>query len=105
MTSQTPQVILIDLDGTIQGDVAPQLREYNLIRHLKLKNSTKKSHKNDYIKGLLRPYFIDFIRLMKTKYHNKVELFIYTASEKTWAHYTESKRNGLLFVSYFYFSF
>ena len=25
--------------------------------------------------------------MMKTKYHNKVELFIYTASDKTWAHY------------------
>lgn len=88
MTSvQTPHVILIDLDGTIQGDVAPQLREYNLLRNLKLKISTKKSHINDYIKGLLRPYFIDFIRLIKSKYDNKVELFIYTASDKTWAHY------------------
>lgn len=85
--TQTPYVILIDLDGTIQGDVTPQLREYNLIKNLKLKSSLKKSHRNDYIRGLLRPYFIDFIKLIKNKYAGKVELFIYTASDKTWAHY------------------
>lgn len=87
MTHSTPYVILIDLDGTIQGDISPQLKEYNLIKHLKLKNSTKKSHKNDYIKGLLRPFFTDFIRLMNKKYDGRVELFIYTASDKKWAHY------------------
>lgn len=85
--TQAPYVILIDLDGTIQGDVTPQLREYNLIKNLKLKISLRKSHRNDYIKGLLRPYFTDFIKLIKTKYDDKVELFIYTASDKTWAHY------------------
>lgn len=85
--TQTPYVILIDLDGTIQGDVTPQLREYNLIKNLKLKTSLKKSHRNDYIRGLLRPYFTDFIKLIKTKYDGKVELFIYTASDKVWAHH------------------
>ena len=84
---QTPYILLIDLDGTIQGDITPQLKEYNLIKSLKLNISAKKSHKNDYIKGLMRPHFADFIKLIKRKYLNNVELFIYTASHKTWAHY------------------
>jgi len=84
---EAPYVILIDLDGTIQGDVMPQLREFNLIRNLNLKTSLNKSHRNDYIKGLLRPYFTDFIKLIKSKYNGTVELFIYTASDKVWAHH------------------
>jgi len=85
--TQTPYVVLIDLDGTIQGDVMPQLREFNLIKSLKLKTSLNKSHRNDYIKGLLRPYFTNFIKHIKSKYDGKVELFIYTASDKVWAHH------------------
>jgi hypothetical protein len=85
--SKFPLVLLIDLDGTIQGDIFPQLREYNLLKALNLKISSEHHLHKDYEKGLLRPYFKEFIQLIKKLYTNKVELFIYTASEKKWANF------------------
>ena len=83
---KAPYILLIDLDGTIQGDITPQLKEYVLQKSLGVKLN-KKLLAIDYKKGLLRPYFNDFMNMIDTDYKNKVELFVYTASEKKWANY------------------
>lgn len=78
-------VFLLDLDGTIQGDVSQQILEYSLLQ--KFNTKQKKSQlKRDYQNGLLRPHFEEFIKVIKTKFEN-IKFFIYTASEKTWAHH------------------
>lgn len=87
--SKAPYIFLIDLDGTIQGDITPQLKEYVLQKSLQIKQNKhhKKLVANDYQKSLLRPFFKAFVNMIQTHYKNKVELFIYTASEKKWANY------------------
>jgi hypothetical protein len=42
---------------------------------------------NDYKSGLLRPYFTNFVNAIKTRFKDKIHLFIYTASNKEWANY------------------
>lgn len=76
-------IIAIDLDGTIQGDISPQVEEYVLMQKIGLKYNTK-GLQEDYIKGLLRPFFVNFIEVFKSK-NLQIELFIYTASEPRWA--------------------
>ena len=77
-------VLLIDIDGTIQGDISPQVQEYTLIKKLGLKKYNTKLLLEDYAKGLMRPKFVDFIDAYKEK-NIGVELFLYTASEPRWA--------------------
>lgn len=74
-------VIVLDLDGTIIGDIRYQLQTYELLktvqkpaRHLDLASRLKN--------GLIRPGFDRFVQEMKNQ---NIELFVYTASEKTWA--------------------
>lgn len=90
-----PFVILLDLDNTIQGNVLPQLQEYNLIEFLNKQGNTnskkivqsKQFLIDDFINGnLLRPHFKRFIEKMRKRFSN-VEFFVYTASEKMWAYY------------------
>lgn len=83
---KAPYILLIDLDGTIQGDITPQLKEYVLQKSLGVKLN-KKLVSEDYQKSLLRPFFKAFMNMINTHYKNKVELFVYTASEKKWANY------------------
>jgi hypothetical protein len=97
-----PIVFLIDLDGTIQGNVVPQIIEYELIRKLntiiptnKIKYNTKKLE-IDFQNGLLRPHFKEALLSIK-KIHPHVEFFIYTASSDQWAHFLIPKLNRMLF--------
>lgn len=79
-------VFLIDLDGTIQGDVSSQVKEFQLIKELnkycKEIKQNKKGLEGDLRRKLLRPGFQTFINFIKT---TNIELFIYTASDKKWA--------------------
>ena len=77
-------IIAIDIDGTIQGDITPQVNEYTLINKIGLKYNSKNYLQEDYQKGLLRPFFVNFIDVFK-KRKPQIELFIYTASEPGWA--------------------
>lgn len=91
-----PLVFLLDLDQTIQGDVTPQLFEYNLVKYVnekfKEKGIKKRIFQNkkdivvDMKNGLLRPNFKRFIIKMKKRYPT-CEFFVYTASERKWAEY------------------
>ena len=90
-----PFVILLDLDHTIQGNIQPQLEEYNFIEFInnnfmndkktKLRQNKDLLHR-DFMKGLLRPHFKTFLTRMKSRFPN-VEFFVYTASEDKWANY------------------
>ena len=93
ISKYSPFIILLDLDETIQGDVSPQLVEYNLIEKMKKtvdgcsKLKQDKSHLyTDFNDGLLRPNFKRFIVKMQKRFPN-VEFFVYTASEDKWAQY------------------
>lgn len=87
MTS-TPLCIVIDLDGTIIGDITPQIMTFELGKSLKqahVKNIFDLQDLKAKLKaGLLRPHFETFMRNVS---YNKptVEFFVYTASEKSWA--------------------
>lgn len=91
-----PYVFVLDLDGTIIGDCTYQCDIYNIqdiITKNKRNNNLVKSklalekHLLDsYCKNslLIRPHFTTFMSAMKRMYPN-VHIFVYTASEKTWA--------------------
>lgn len=89
MTKPKPVIFLLDLDGTLQGDIYPQVVEYELIRKLnqvvekKVHYDTKKLF-NDMSKGLIRPYVKEALIAIKEK-HSNVEFFVYTASSDEWA--------------------
>lgn len=83
-----PLCIVIDLDGTIIGDISPQIMTFDIAKSLKQASVKgifdKKDLKSKLRAGLLRPHFETFIKSIT---HNKptVEFFLYTASEKSWA--------------------
>ena len=83
-------VILIDLDGTIIGDISPQIMSFELWKVLK--NTCPKytfdltDFKDKLGKGIIRPGFETFIKTIKQHFGN-VEFFIYTASERSWAEF------------------
>lgn len=89
-THTTPLVVLLDLDGTIIGDITPQIISFELARSLKAsgaKSSPDGSDLKTKLKsGLVRPFFDTFIKTLNAS-NTPFEVFIYTASEKTWAEY------------------
>tara|TARA_B110000483_G_scaffold195562_1_gene233356 strand:+ start:279 stop:1079 length:801 start_codon:yes stop_codon:yes gene_type:complete len=89
----SPFVFLLDLDGTMQGDVRPQLQEYELIRmvnrnilHGKKVHYGVKNLYKDMVHGLLRPGLKQSLLDIKQT-HPHVEFFVYTASSTEWANY------------------
>lgn len=100
-----PFVILIDLDGTIQGNVIPQIKEKELIDFVNNVLLNRKKYKvqyqdnllyRDMRKGLIRPYIQSALSEIKKK-HSNVEFFIYTASSDEWANFLLPKINRFLF--------
>lgn len=89
--NKEPIVFLIDLDGTIQGDVHPQVLEYEFIHKINaltkanVKYNTRNLHK-DIAHGLIRPHFRNALLNVKKK-HDNVEFFVYTASSDRWANF------------------
>lgn len=89
ISDQKPLIIVLDIDGTIIGDITPQILLYEL--HLTLKKANNKVNimnlkkfQEKLTEGIIRPYFLKFIKRLKEHYNN-VEFFIYTASERKWA--------------------
>jgi len=89
MNSSTT-VILIDLDGTIIGDISQQIMSFELWKGVK--NSCSKytfdlvDFREKLKYGMIRPGFDTFLRAAKTHFGN-IDIFIYTASEKSWAEF------------------
>jgi hypothetical protein len=89
-----PIVFLIDLDGTMIGNIQPQIDEYYLIKNInkeikKVNSKDKQIRYNTTLlneelrKYIIRPKLDKFLRNIK-KYEN-IELFVYTASSDDWA--------------------
>lgn len=78
-----PLVFVLDLDGTVIGNVLPQTSIYEL-KGQKIKlNYTNKDLFNRFDNGLLRPYFDSFVKQIKRRIPY-AEFFIYTASDDKW---------------------
>lgn len=84
-----PIVLILDIDGTIIGNILYQLVVFDLKNsHVRL-NYNNKDLYDRFDKGMLRPYFDLFIRSIK-KHIPNIEIFIYTASEDRWAQFVVS---------------
>lgn len=81
-----PYVFILDFDGTIIGNISPQVCEWEILSKLapgKMKQF-KDNLRSQLEQGLLRPYFSMFLDYMSHNFPN-VEVFIYTASDVKWA--------------------
>lgn len=83
-----PMVLFIDVDGTLIGDISPQVCEWEILtRFDKSKLRAFRQSLIDTLEnGLLRPHIADFLMDLKKRYP-QLEMFIYTASNSAWAHY------------------
>jgi hypothetical protein len=88
-----PIVFLLDFDGTMQGNIQPQIKEYTLISEMNkiILNKKKIKYNNQYLQrdilnGLIRPDLKKSLQQIKQK-HSNVEFFIYTASQDEWANF------------------
>jgi hypothetical protein len=84
-------IYILDLDGTIVGDVTDILEDYyfRVAYSEQTKNKrylqTSKELFRKFDEGLLRPFFIDFCKYILTQPNAYV--YVYTASASEWAHY------------------
>ena len=73
--------MLIDLDGTMQGNVIPQIKEKDIFEFIKSKKPQQKiTYKDMYLysdmrKGLIRPFLQEALLEIK-KQHSNVEFFV-----------------------------
>lgn len=85
--SNLPLVIYLDFDGTIIGDITPQVTEWELVARFAPKHlrAFKASLSSDLEVGnIIRSGFAKMITSIK-KTHPNAEFFIYTASDGVWA--------------------
>lgn len=83
LTTTLPLILLIDMDGTLIGDSTMQVCRFEICNTLEIKHPNERlclELKN----GLLRPHLDAFLKTLQNKYHN-IEVYVYTASEKSWA--------------------
>ena len=87
-----PYIFVFDIDKTILGDVNYILCEHQFNKNIidmnkEIINSKKINYKYDFekdlVKGLMRPYFIDFLKFCRKKF-KKCEFYIYTMSSYEW---------------------
>jgi len=85
-------IFLIDLDGTIIGDITPQIIMWELSKTQSRKGGIKFDTKGLQEKlktgHIVRPGFIEFFKYVKSLDHL---IYVYTASEKTWANFIISQ--------------
>lgn len=89
-STATPQIFILDLDGTIIGDCKYQSILYSIEKYFK-KNGIK-TKSTDFLNKsysekskLIRPDLKYFMNTMREYYNNNVKFYIYTASTKEWA--------------------
>jgi hypothetical protein len=83
-TSQLPVVLLIDLDGTIVGDVTPHVAQYTIWLDVLKRRYDSAWLVTALRAGLLRPGFMGFMQYCRV-HQPHLELFVYTASLGQWA--------------------
>lgn len=101
--SSSSTVVVIDLDGTIIGDISPQILSYELwksLRTSKYKYNYDLHDLRDKLHGgLIRHGFGSFIKTLRN-YIPNVEFFVYTASEKTWAEFIIKQIESVLQIKF-----
>tara|TARA_B110000003_G_scaffold143534_1_gene144737 strand:- start:3001 stop:3867 length:867 start_codon:yes stop_codon:yes gene_type:complete len=94
MKKKIPYIFIFDVDHCIIGDITYPIHESYLLDLIQMicqkkniKNICKKklNFVNVLKKGLLRPYFVNFVKFIKKKYKN-VEIYVYTNSSYAWTH-------------------
>lgn len=85
MTKLRPIVVLLDLDGTVVGEVEGLVHERELLSHLGLPASSALLQDDLSSGKIVRPGFAQFVRDAKAA-HPNIEFFVYTASSPEWAH-------------------
>ena len=85
---ESPLVIVLDLDGTIIGDIRHQITTYDIHDTIKQSGGKMQYNFKDYKSklkdGIIRPFFCEFVRRLKQEIP-RIEFFVYTASEQKWA--------------------
>lgn len=85
MTLKLPYVFVIDIDGTLIGDVMYHVSEWEILSQYN--NKQLRTFRNELVEhlrsGLLRPHFTDFI----SQFRSTCEFYIYTASDDKWAQF------------------
>ena len=78
------RVVLLDLDGTIIGQIAPSVCEYDILRTLDAKQlpTFRRQLVARLRYGPVRPHFAAFMKQAKSM---GLHVFVYTASEGAWA--------------------
>lgn len=90
-----PLTILLDIDGTLIGDITPQVILFEILERLKYTLKTQHGKplrmsidstalQSKLQDGIIRPHFKNYFNDLKS---HGVETFIYTASEKKWAEF------------------
>jgi hypothetical protein len=78
-------IFMIDLDGTIIGDISPQVILWDLSNKSKgLIKYNPAQLKFALSSNLVRPHFVDFFKYLKSV---DALVYVYTASEKRWANF------------------
>lgn len=88
MSAALPFVVLLDLDGTVIGDITFQACEWEIVRRYDPSRVRLfRSNLVSYLRNtqLIRPQLAYFINTLRRKAGQHVEFFIYTASEQKWA--------------------
>lgn len=86
MINKLPYIFIFDIDECILGDVKYISREFSIYEHIDNIFPGYK-YENNYIsdlkKGLLRPYFKEFIDFINKKYIN-CEIYLYSNGSYSW---------------------
>lgn len=77
-----PYIFIFDIDNTIIGDLYLTMNEYLIYKIVK-NNCNDFDITEELSKGVLRPYFKDFIEFIFNKYKN-VELYVYSNASYFW---------------------
>jgi hypothetical protein len=89
MQRSLPYIFILDLDGTIVGNVQYQVSRFSLLNSIRkhglqtppLREAPKAYYSEEL---LIRPGFLECIKMLRTNYP-WCHIFIYTASERKWA--------------------
>lgn len=83
----SPFIYFFDIDGTLVGNVTPQIAEWDLIKRYNKSNLNifKQNLIYHLQNGLLRPHLSTFLDSLRLK--GECEFFIYTASNAEWANF------------------
>ena len=88
MIKKLPHIFIFDIDQCILGEVRYILGDFNIYEHIdNLYPGYKYDYQTEYVsdlhKGLLRPYFKEFIDFINKKYEN-CEIYLYSNGSYSW---------------------